>query len=160
MNGHAAFIAFREHYLGHTESNAQITKAENNIQNLHYAGNHHNFTLEMYTNHLKQYFTDIYNADHASAYTQDKQVCCLCTGIYMAILKPATGIILSNATYHDNFDNAMAFLHEYITLNIPKTHLVSVHVLMVGDNCVECVLEEQKMVDYLQIGNVSTVTTK
>ena len=53
MNGHAAFIAFCEHNHGCTESNAQITKAENNIQNLHYAGNHHNFTLEMYTDHLK-----------------------------------------------------------------------------------------------------------
>ena len=125
MNGHAAFIAFCEHYLGCTESNAQIAKAENNIRNLHYAGNHHNFTLETYTDHLKQYFTNIYNADHASAYMQDKQVYCLCTGICMAILKPATGIILSNATYHNNFDNAMAFLHEYITLNIPKTHLDS-----------------------------------
>jgi hypothetical protein len=31
---------------------------------------------------------------------------------------------------------------------------------MVDDNCVECVLEEQKMVDYLEKGNVSTVATK
>jgi hypothetical protein len=31
MNGCAAFIAFCEHYLRHTELNAQTVKAENNI---------------------------------------------------------------------------------------------------------------------------------
>ena len=31
---------------------------------------------------------------------------------------------------------------------------------MVNNNCVECVLEEQKMVDYWEKGNVSTVAKK
>jgi hypothetical protein len=88
-----------------------------------------------------------------------------------------TGIILSNATYHDNFDNTVAFLHEYVMLNVPKAHLdstgrgdhgggevtISVCVWVVDDDCVECVLEDmqgQRMVNCFEKGNVSIVMMK
>lgn len=94
--------------------NSHIAQAENNIHFLFYCGNCHNFTLHTYTDRMKHYHGDIAHVDPAAAIPDDSQVRNLVNGMKHSALKVPCGIILSDAGYRDCFDNAVAYLHEYV----------------------------------------------
>jgi hypothetical protein len=109
LDGRAAYLALKAHYLGTSYRSRIQAACDTTISKTYFDGNR-NFTFENYTTTLQKAFTDLELC--GEPLSESKKVQILLANIHSAALQPAKGTVSAMPTLNENFDLAVNFLAE------------------------------------------------